>query len=257
MTRLNDCRSFERGQLAALLRKMRSGGAVSEAVPYGAKPSLMLTAWQLAALPPSSLEEIHKDSVVVVPDFLNYARLLNTGQALPMLRLPGSLVRSFTAGLRASPPLLANPLRAAGQDFWLVAEVLTRYDLALLPRQFRGFAIVHSYLADFAFAFEQRAFMSAFFSASARFRPGIQTQQLAAALSCLARWNLRPGLCSFLCSPADDETAATLRLARANPFYSACRFYGDTTNLPRGLQDREEIEAQAHVTIDGAVVQLV
>jgi hypothetical protein len=196
----------------------------------------VFTAWQAASLPAAQRESLAPRALVTVPDFLNYARLLNTGQARAMLELPGSLVRSGLAGMLAGPAIAARPHRLLRGDFWLIAEALVRYDLALVPRELRRNLLLHPYLADFAFAFGQRAFMERFF-ALAGAGAGVHTQQLAACANCLARWNLRPASVAFLCPPGHEEIAATLAAMRGAAHFGSTRFLGDGTNLPADLQD--------------------
>lgn len=241
MIRFADLRSLDTEAARRALEELGRPEAGRESGAQGDEaPGACLTAWQAAALrsgggalPPGV------EIAVTVPDFLNYARLLNTGQALSMIRLPGSLVRSALAGMAAAPGLLRHPVRAARTDFWLVAQVLLRYDLALLPPRFGGTVLLHSYLADFAFLFERRDFVTGFFRRAGAARAGVHTQQLPLALSCLARWGVEPGWCSFLYSEADGNDRAALESARRSKPFAACRFVAETESLPPDLQYRE------------------
>lgn len=219
--------------------------ALPEAQPEGR----MLTAWQASRLP-------HTDSssCVVLPDFLNYARLLNTGQAAAMLKLSGSLPKAFGAGFKSSPALMANPLRTAGMDFWVIAETLLRYDLALLPKGFTGEVLLHSYLADFAFVFERRQFLARFQQLTKGFRAGVQTQQLPLALTCLERWGVAPALCAFLFSPCAKELNEVLAAAHNSPFYAGCSFVADLSSLPKDLQTEATLPAETAQAFSGIVV---
>ena len=214
---------------------------------------LLMTAWQLAVLPPYLRADLLPGSVVAVPDFLNYARLLNTGQAKAMLRLPGAVSRAIGAGLRAAPALARHPLRAARQDFWLIAEVLLRYDLALLPRDCGLPLLLHPYLADFAFVFEKRSFVSLFRHLASRRGPwGVQTQQLPVALGCLARWGLEPDMCAFLMSPGDGDGLASLAGAQQSPRFQECRFIASVESLPADVQ-AAPVAQGLPVTISGTI----
>ena len=221
-----------------------------------ATDGVALTAWQAALLPGRVRAALERRALVTVPDFLNYARLLNTGQARAMLELPGSLARSMLAGMRAGPAVAAQPRRLLKGDFWLIAEALVRYDLALVPGAMRGGLLLHPYLADFAFAFGQRAFMTKFF-ALAGGGAGVHTQQLAMCAGCLARWNLRPSAVSFLCPPGHEEIAATLASVRVSDHFRSTRFLGDGTNLPPDLQIPETLSEIWPQGIDGALLQPV
>lgn len=194
----------------------------------------MLTAWQYSALPATALEK-PEDAVVVIPDFLTYARMLNTGQAATMLKLSGSLARAAGAGILASPAVMTNPLRTAKMDFWVIAESLLRYDLALVGKRFPGTILLHSYLADFAFTFNKRDFVSRFFKLAGT-RAGIQTQQLSAALTSLARWDLAPTALSYLFAPSQGDNTSILYLAMQNPLFARTHMLPDITNYPRDVQ---------------------
>ena len=233
------------------LRALAPGAfpAAAENAPDG----VVLTAWQAALLPGRVRAALGARALVTVPDFLNYARLLNTGQARAMLKLPGSLGRSMLAGMRSGPAVAAQPRRLLKGDFWLIAEALVRYDLALVPGAMRGGLLLHPYLADFAFAFGQRAFMSKFF-ALAGGGAGVHTQQLAMSAGCLARWNLRPSAVSFLCPPGHEEIAATLASVRASEHFKDTRFLGDGTNLPADLQAPDTLRDIWPASIDGALL---
>lgn len=236
------------------LRALAHGAFLAAAEEPG--DGVAITAWQAALLPAQLRSALVGRALVTVPDFLNYARLLNTGQARAMLELPGSLVRSGMAGMRAGPAIAVQPHRLLKGDFWLIAEALVRYDLALVPGAMRGGLLLHPYLADFAFAFDQRAFMAKFFALAVG-GAGVHTQQLAACAGCLARWNLRPSAVSFLCPPGHEEIAATLASVRASAHFSGVRFLGDGTNLPADLQTPQTLAEIWPKGIDGALLQPV
>jgi hypothetical protein len=233
MIRYVDCRSLSMDALRSF------------AAPAGSP--LHLTAWQAAQF---SAGGALPDCTITVPDFLNYARMLNTGQAAAMLRLPGSLPRTGAAAARAGIHAALRPGAAARMDFWLIASALLRYDLALVPPHFHGTLLLHSYVADLAFAFDRRDFVAAFFKGLPRgCRGGIETQQLAAALSSLERWGRSPALFSFLLSEHDPQLDA-LRSAQRSAFYARTKFVADITNWPRDLQDTRPAPPE-HVRLDG------
>lgn len=205
-----------------------------------ASRGLMLTAWQAARAPREELTRF-ADVVVVVPDFLNYARLLNTGQARAVLELSGSMARTLAAGVRAGLGVCARPLKLARQDFWTVAETLLRMDLALLPAALDAAPrLLHPNLADFAFAFEQRDFMRRVFRLTGA-GGGVFTQQLPMAANCLARWGLEPAAVAFLCPPGHDDTANLVADLRGGKTFARARLIADVSSLPDDLQDVDEL----------------
>ena len=127
-------------------------------------PAPLVTASQAAQLGAA----LSDNAVITVPDFLNYARLINTGQAGALVGLAGGMGGFARAGIAASPAVLGNLPRAARKDFWVVAEALVRFDLSLIPASFRGTVMLHSYLTDFAIVFEQSHFVRAFFRIAGR-----------------------------------------------------------------------------------------
>ena len=205
-----------------------------------ASRGLMLTAWQAARAPREDLMRF-SDVVVVVPDFLNYARLLNTGQARAVLGLSGSMARTLAAGVRAGLGVCTRPLKLARQDFWIIAETLLRMDLALLPSTLEGAPrLLHPNLADFAFAFDQRDFMRRVFRLAGA-GGGVFTQQLPMAANCLARWGLEPAAVAFLCPPGHDDTANLVADLRGGKTFARTRLIADVSSLPDDLQDVEEL----------------
>ncbi|MBX7246747.1 MAG: hypothetical protein K1X53_14720 [Candidatus Sumerlaeaceae bacterium] len=213
-----------------------------------AEAGLLMTAWQAARLP-ADLQSAHAaKAAVTVPDFLTYARLINTGQAKAMLALSGSFPKTILAGISAGMAVARSPLRAAKQDFWVVAEALLRYDLALLPAAFRGPVLIHPYLADFAFQFERRDFLTRFFKGAwGRFEPGFHTQQLPLALSCAVRWNTVPVICAHPFSSSSGAGSGVSPDLQKSPNWAGCRFIGDASGFPEDLQHRETLGAMADV----------
>lgn len=217
---------------------------------------VMTTAWQAAALPKEIRAKLGDNTITVIPDFLNYARMINTGQAGAMLGLSGSKHDGFMCALKALPSVLAHPLRAMRKDFWLVAAALLRYDIALLPADYRGVWMLHSYLADFSFFFDRGDVIKALFDiAGVGGAAGVHTQHLPLAMTCLARWGIAPKTCAFLYSPSDVNTLEALRSARRVPCFKETRFIADISNMPGDLQaSSQDLLAPAASQIDGIIV---
>jgi hypothetical protein len=242
MMRLMDCRAMEKSAFVEFARSNMEYRDTDGAP--GRADSLFMTAWQAAALPADLLGQLGARAAVGVPDFLNYARLLNTGQAGALMQLAGGPMAAGVAGLAATPAVLAHPLRTAQQDFWVVAEALLRFDMALVPRAFRGTALLHSYLADFAFVFNRRDLVARYFQlASPRLGPGLHTQQLPTALACLARWGLVPQTLAFLCSPRDADGAAALATAQESSLFQGTVFVADISSQPPDVQSQPQLPA--------------
>jgi|GEM_PF-6428848 len=160
-----------------------------------------------------------------------------------MLELPGpgSLARALAAGVRAGLGVITRPLALARQDFWTVAEVLLRYDLALLPAHLAGAPrLLHANLSDFAFAFERRDFARRATSLLGA-GGGVFTQQPAMAASCLARWGVAPAVMAFLCPPGHDDMNDLLADMSAAQVFARTRFVADVSNLTPDLQSVEEL----------------
>ncbi len=226
---LRDLRALEP---ADLLAAARAAGA----------DRLLVTAWQAARLRASDAGLAGSIGAVTLPDFLNYARLINTGQARTMLELNGSLAGAVWPGISAALGLVPMPLRAARQDFWAVALALTRFDAALVPGGLDAAVLLHPYLADFAFTFGRRDLMRAFFALAGE-RAGIHTQQLPMAAHCLASWGLKPRVLSYLCAPGHEETARTIAAMRRGGAFGGTRFQAECAFLPPDLQDPAGISA--------------
>lgn len=194
--------------------------------------ALASTVWQLPQLPAST-----SLSFVVAPDFLNYARLLSTGQARAMLALAGGVSSVTKAALNVAPLILANPRRAVAQDFWLIAEALTRYDFALLPRGRATVSCLHSYLTDFALVFDRADFVQRFAELARKRGPwGLWTQQPALALSACARWGVAPDYLVVLLSSHAQDALDALRLARESKHFGRTKILTDLTNFPQSVQ---------------------
>lgn len=195
----------------------------------------LLTAWQVSALADNGIE-IRDHAWVTVPDFLSYARMLNTGQAAAMLRLPGSMGKAMWAGIHSAAGIALRPHLVLGMNFWIIAEALLRYDLALLPRHFAGMQLLHSYLTDFACEYDRRAFMDMYFRLSGSRPAGVHTQQVPLALSCLSRWGHTPAACAFVWSQADHDASAATDQFATSALCPGCTLVRDLTSYPFALQ---------------------
>lgn len=197
---------------------------------------LAITAWQASAISDLLRTFPSRQLLVTVPDFLHYGRLVNTGQAKTIARLPVNLLRSGLAGTRAGLTLASQPVKAAQQNFWHFAKVLLKYDLALLPSGYTGAVLLHSHLMDFACVFGRRDFLDSFFSAVGKTRQtGIHTQQIPSALTSLAQWNLRPEVFSYLAAPGDASGEAALEFA-SNKLLHDVRLIAEIESWPADLQ---------------------
>jgi hypothetical protein len=243
MIRYEDLRNAPAHAVAA-----RLSGLDSNAGAY-------VTAWQLAALPRTAWRDRQSKLIVTVPDFLNYARLLNTGQAKAVALLPGSFSTSAVSAALAGIGSMKNIPRLAQMDFWAVAESLLRYDLALVSRGFRGTICLHSHLTDFASVFEREDFLRTFFRlVRKRGSAGIHTQQLPVALSCLSRWRLVPETVSFLCASGDVDGTNALRAAKQSAMLGQIRLLAEMDSWPPDLQNAQCAERTCGVAPEGFLV---
>lgn len=232
MIRYQDVRSSPVEQVQTVLAEM--GGRSNS--------GLALTAWQMAALKPEEWQPLAGRLVVTAPDFLNYARLLNTGQAAALAQLPGAVSRSLMAGGAAGVRMLPALPRLARMNFWAIAQTLLNYDLSLLPSQYEGPVLLHGHLADFAFAFEQETFVRGFIKKTGT-RGGIHTQQLPAALSCLARWDVKPSLLGFLCASGDEDGYIALDAALRYGRLSREALLAEIDSWPEDWQDGSRVRS--------------
>lgn len=155
--------------------------------------NFMITAWQWAAWKSGkSHPEIESRLIVVIPDFLYYARLAGTGQAAGILKLPDSKIKLIRSALACVPTGISQLRGLAGGQFWSAAEAMMAYDAGLIG-SFRGEVLLHNNLTDFAWFFEQEHFIRAF-KKLVRNKPtwGFATQQIPAALSLCSRWDIIP-----------------------------------------------------------------
>lgn len=131
--------------------------------------------------------------IIMVPDFLYYARLANTGRPAEILKLPGSFSALMRSGIRSVPTGFAQLKGLATGRFWSAARALTSYDIGLLPVRYDGEVILHQNLADFSCFFDQQSFLEYYFQrVPKRLIRGVSTQQADKALSACARANASP-----------------------------------------------------------------
>ena len=189
----------------------------------------VLTAWQWSCWKRMGKCDSDNRLVVVVPDFLYYARLASTGQAAKIARLPASLLDIVWSGVASAPSLLKQMPSLAKGEFWAGAFALLAYDLGLL-KGFRGEVILHSNLSDFLWLFDRWDFLERYAKLASAKRPGIATQQLAMGLSCCSRWKILPERFIYPKS-ADGKETALIDFARDHEF-GKCVFTADVTLWP-------------------------
>jgi len=204
--------------------------------------NVLMTSWQWSAwnargnhLPDS------RRVMVVVPDFLYYARLASTGQPRQILEMPKSIRRVIKTGIACIPTgVRIFPGLATGQ-FWAAAEALLAYDLGLLERGFQGEVVLHNNLTDFMWLFERRDFLQRFTAKSGQKRWGVATQQLPLGLSSCERWGNIPSHIIYATSHGRSEQEI-LEIASSNSFGST-RWIVDLTQWPTDLIVEEEAAA--------------
>lgn len=196
---------------------------------------VLMTAWQWSQCRrQGAAAELAAKVTVVVPDFLQYARLAGLGRAPEILRLPGSVGAVAAAGMACIPTGLQIFPKLATGDFWAGALALTRYDVALLGRNFRGDVLLHPNLADFACFFDKADFLRKFFSMTKKCAArGIATQQVPALLALCARQNLVPDRLLFPTGTSRPE-ADLLEFAQKREF-ARTKLTVDLTQWPEEL----------------------
>lgn len=198
------------------------------------KDPLVVTASQMANLHRYIRD---RDVVAVVPDFLEYARLLSVGQVGQLLAKAGTRSNLARAVFAAASAVLRRPTFSAASDFWLVAEALLRFDLALL-RMFHGVIVLHPYLTDFAVCLGKDDFIGRFARHAARWQYwGLWTYQLSPALSALARLGVSPNAIIFATGQHDDASLYALAEARKNPLFADTHFLVDCQPVKVGAMD--------------------
>lgn len=198
------------------------------------KDPLVVSASQMANIHRSIRD---RDVVAVVPDFLEYARLLSVGQVGQLLAKAGTRSKVARAIFAAACAVLRRPTPAAASDFWLVAEALLRFDLALL-RMFHGVIVLHPYLTDFAVSLGKDDFIVRFARYAARWQYwGLWTYQLPLALSALARLGISPNAIVFATAQHDDASLYALAEARRNALFASTHFLVDCQPVSVGTTD--------------------
>jgi len=176
--------------------------------------------------------------MLVVPDFLYYARLASTGQPRQILEMPRSIQRVIKSGIACIPTGVRSfPGLATGQ-FWAAAEALLAYDLGLLERGFQGEVVLHNNLTDFLWLFERRSFIERFVAKSRQIKWGVATQQLSLGLSCCERWGMIPSHIIYATGHNRTEQFI-LETARSQSFVHT-RFLVDLTQWPVDLLAKGE-----------------
>ncbi len=201
----------------------------------GEHAGFLMTAWQWTAWNHDGHAAGYAPRMLImVPDFLNYARLGSTGQAKEIIRLPGSLPKVLKSALSNVVTNSRNIPGLATGDFWSAAETLTAYDMGLLPRNFAGEVILQYNLADFTWLFDRQQYMKSFSKLAANAAGwGVATQQVGKALSACARWNHSPARLMYT-SGAQRREADLVAHARRERFTDT-RFTLDLTQWPKEL----------------------
>jgi hypothetical protein len=223
------------------LRETSVGNIDAAVAEFGDSVHFLITAWQWAGWKSRfNKGEISRRFIVMVPDFLYYARLISTGQAKEIPRLPGSLFSLVRSGIRCVPTGIKELPHLARGEFWAGAEALLTYDLGLLDRKFSGQVVLHYNLSDFTWLFEKERFLSAFQrKAGGDSRWGLSTQQLSSALSCCSRWNFIPSLVIYTPGYSRPETLL-IETAKSHQFVTT-KWILDLTQWPQELLCSAEI----------------
>lgn len=203
------------------LRNIKSDKIIEAAKAFPDGVRLLITAWQWTILQkqfdPTALS---RRTSIVIPDFLQYARMAGTGQAPAILRLPASMLDVLRSGLTSAPAGIKLLPKLAQGQFWAAAMAMTRYDLGMIGSRYTGEIILHDNLADFACFFEQNDFLQQF---AHMIRPptswGIATQQVSAILAQCARLSITPNRLLFNTGISRPE-AGLIETVKAGPFPS-------------------------------------
>ncbi len=222
-----------------------------EAFLLGDKSPMVVSACQMAALRRRVRD---REVMAVVPDFLEYARLLSVGQAKALIERAGGLRSAWPAVLRAGVGILNRPAQLLKQDFWLVAEALLRFDLALL-QDFCGVIVLHPYLTDFAVSLGKASFLQQFFRLADNWcYAGVWTYQFPLTISALARCGLAPQAVIFASAPQNHHVQTALRQVRENPLFSDTHFLLDLEPVTVGAPSPVDNLLATHPGIEGLIV---
>jgi len=170
----------------------------------------------------------------VIPDFVNSARRLNSGNF-------GAFFRSLGAGASLALAWQGgwSVLRERGATFWAVAEALLAADLARTPRDFRGELLLHAFLVDLAAGLGQTRRLNALLGRIRACRPqsrvGVQTASLPQAMDALVYLRHPLSAVHFLSSPRAPGLPEAIATLRADERFSRARFCAGTWALPSSL----------------------
>lgn len=171
---------------------------------------------------------------VVVPDFMNYARQLNSGHAVSFLGSLGAKP-TFGMGIQAIRSVAAQK----GVTFWAVAQSLLAADLARLPGGFNGTILLHSFIADLAASLTRGDLLDAMLKQMRKSRKsaavGIQTNILREMLNQLASLNEPIDTLQFLSSPKSDTIRATVDQLKASARFQNSRLVAEVGPVPSPL----------------------
>ncbi len=214
------------------LRNITSDKIIEAAKAFPDRVRLLITAWQWTILQkhfdPATLSS---RTSIVIPDFLQYARMAGTGQAPGILRLPASMLDVLRSGISSTPSGLKLLPKLARGQFWAAAMAMTHYDLGLIKSRYNGEVLLHDNLADFACYFEQDDFLHQFAGMiKAPSSWGIATQQVPAILAQCARLAITPHRLLFNTGISRPE-AELIEAAKAGPF-STMKTTLDLTQWP-------------------------
>lgn len=180
---------------------------------------------------------------VVVPDFMNYARIQNSAGAVGLLKSLGA--GPGVAFVRAA---IINAAASKGVTMWAGAQALLEADLARLPRGFRGEVLVFNFLADMAAALRRADALNKMTGAIRRKLPkaraGIQTNIFADMMEMLVYLDEPPGALHVLSSRSCDSLAATIRLLHEADAFRGTRVTVEINQVPAPYY--------AHIVADAA-----
>jgi hypothetical protein len=229
----------------------RQSPAALEATLLADQSPLVVAASQMAAL---GRRVRDREMIAVVPDFLEYARLVSSGQARALLDRAGGLRRVWRAALAAGFGVIDRPLRLASADFWLGAEAFLRFDLALL-HDFHGAVVLHPYLTDFSVCLGRDSFLERFAALAARWQYfGFWTYQFPLAVSALSRRALAPSVVVLASAVNDEHSQRTLRLARETELLRNTNYLIDLEPLAVGAVDPTPSLLERHPGLAGVVI---
>ncbi len=224
------------------LREVRPAELSAAVATFSASTSFLVTAWQWSAWKPAQYRhQLSPRLMVMVPDFLYYARLISTGQAAHIIKLPSSTRSLIQSAIACVPAGIAGFPGLARGHFWSGAEALLTYDLGLLEKSFKGEVLLHYNLSDFAWLFEKQNFLQSFKAkTSQRAGWGIATQQCGAALSCCSRWDTVPT--RLLYTPGRTRPEGLMIKTAKRHQFGNTRFTLDLTQWPHEILSGPDIK---------------